>query len=92
MATGLRTVQKRTGRNNVVYVLPCGVPVVLLLMRLCRGPAGWEYSVEAGLGAWVPFERNVHLCRRRRWVRLRVRDKDSKVMEKKKVSIIWSGE
>ena len=48
--------------------------------------AGWEYAVEAGLGTWVPYERNVHLSRRRRWVRLRLRDKDSKISEKKRVS------
>lgn len=49
-------------------------------------PPGWEYSVEAGLGVWLPYERNVHLCRRRRWVRLRKRDKNSKAVENKKVS------
>ena len=47
--------------------------------------SGWEYSVESGIGAWVPYERNVHLSRRRRWVRLRKRDKDSKAVEKRKV-------
>ncbi len=46
---------------------------------------GWEYAVEAGIGAWVPYERNIHLSRRRRWVRTRIRDKDSKAIEKKKV-------
>ncbi|XP_064383023.1 myoferlin-like isoform X2 [Halichondria panicea] len=45
---------------------------------------GWEYAVEAGIGAWVPYERNIHMSRRRRWVRIRVRDKDSKAIEKKK--------
>jgi hypothetical protein len=38
------------------------------------------------MGAWVPYERNVHLSRRRRWARLRIRDKDSKAVEKKRVS------
>ena len=42
--------------------------------------------MEAGLAAWVPYERNIHLSRRRRWVRLRNRDKDSKILEKKRVS------
>ena len=42
--------------------------------------------MEAGLAAWVPYERNVHLSRRCRWVRLRIRDKDSGAIEKKKVS------
>ena len=56
-----------------------------LLPSLPPTLSGWEYSVEAGLGAWVPYERNVHLCRRRRWVRLRKRDKDSKAVEKRKV-------
>ncbi len=47
---------------------------------------GWEYAVEATLGAWCPYERNYHISRRRRWVRKRVRDKDSKAMDKKRVS------
>ncbi len=41
--------------------------------------------MEAGIGAWVPYERNIHMSRRRRWVRIRVRDKDSKAIEKKRV-------
>ena len=44
---------------------------------------GWEYCVEAGLGGWVASERNVHMCRRRRWVRTRNRVHDPKVAEKK---------
>lgn len=48
-------------------------------------PVGWEYAVESGIGTWVPYERNIHLSRRCRWVRLRVRDKDSKAVEKKRV-------
>jgi len=39
--------------------------------------------VEAGLGGWVSSERTIHLCRRRRWVRTRVRVYDPKVAEKK---------
>lgn len=46
---------------------------------------GWEYAEEAGLYDYVPFERNTHLCRRRKWVRVRVRDRDTKAIEKKKV-------
>ena len=44
---------------------------------------GWEYCVEAGLGGWAASERNIHLCRRRRWVRTRVRVHDPKIAEKK---------
>lgn len=44
---------------------------------------GWEYCVEAGLGGWVASERNIHLCKRRRWVRTRIRVHDPKVAEKK---------
>lgn len=32
---------------------------------------GWEYTVEATLGGYGPVERNYHMCRRRRWVRMR---------------------
>ena len=46
---------------------------------------GWEYAIEAGMGNWVPYERNGYLFRRRRWVRLRVRDRNAKVQQKKKV-------
>ena len=42
--------------------------------------SGWEYSFEGG--PWVPYERNFHLYRRRRWVRVRERDKDSKSVGK----------
>ena len=59
--------------------------IVLFNPPLC--PVGWEYAVEAGIGSWVPYERNIHLSRRRRWVRTRVRDKDSKAIEKKRVSV-----
>ena len=41
--------------------------------------------MQATLKAWLPYERNHHISRRRRWVRKRGRDKDSKAMEKKKV-------
>ena len=46
---------------------------------------GWEYAIEAGMGNWVPYERNGYLFRRRRWVRMRIRDKNAKVVQKKKV-------
>lgn len=39
--------------------------------------------MEAGLGGWVSSERTIHLCRRRRWVRTRIRVHDPKVAEKK---------
>ncbi|CAI8014042.1 Myoferlin [Geodia barretti] len=45
---------------------------------------GWEYAIEAGMGNWVPYERNGYLFRRRRWVRMRIRDKNAKVVQKKK--------
>jgi len=48
---------------------------------------GWEYAVEATVGSWCPYERNYHISRRRRWVRKRVRDKDTKAMEKKRVRV-----
>lgn len=44
---------------------------------------GWEYAIEAGIGNWVPYERNGYLFRRRRWVRLRVKDRNA--VKKKKV-------
>lgn len=47
---------------------------------------GWEYAEEASIAAWVPYERNTHLSRRRRWIRLRARDKNSRAIEKKQVS------
>jgi len=53
---------------------------------------GWEYCVEAGLGGWVSFERTIHLCRRRRWVRTRIRVNDPKVAEKKVHSSPQNGE
>ena len=43
--------------------------------------------MEATVGAWCPYERNYHISRRRRWVRKRLRDKDSKAMDKKRVSV-----
>ncbi len=33
--------------------------------------AGWEYTVEATLGGYGPVEKRYHMCRRRRWVRMR---------------------
>ena len=48
---------------------------------------GWEYCVEAGLGGWVSSERNVHMCRRRRWVRTRIRVHDPRIAEKKVKSV-----
>ena len=48
---------------------------------------GWEYTTEAGLNSpYVPFERNIHLNRRRRWIRIRVRNHDTEAIEKKKVN------
>lgn len=44
--------------------------------------------MQATLGAWLPYERNHHISRRQRWVRKRVRDRDSKAMEKKKVRLL----
>ena len=75
----------------LLHSLSPSLPSLLTLsFSLSPTLSGWEYSVEAGLGAWVPYERNVHLCRRRRWVRLRKRDKDSKAVEKRKVFSISS--
>ena len=51
---------------------------------------GWEYAIEAGMGNWVPYERNGYLFRRRRCVRLRVRDRNAKVLQKKKVCVCLS--
>ena len=57
-----------------------------VVLSCIHPPTGWEYTVEAGLNTpYVPFERNIHLSRRRRWVRIRVRDPDSKAVEKKRV-------
>ncbi|KAG1682553.1 Dysferlin [Nymphon striatum] len=39
---------------------------------------GWEYAVEATLGGYSPVEHTYHLCRRRRWVRMRTFIKDLK--------------
>ena len=50
---------------------------------------GWEYCVEAGLGGWQSSERTFHLCRRRRWVRTRIRVSDPKVAEKKVQHLTW---
>ena len=41
--------------------------------------------MEPGIGVWVPYEKNSHFCRRRRWVRTRVRAMDAETMEKKAV-------
>ncbi|XP_074642408.1 myoferlin-like [Tubulanus polymorphus] len=32
---------------------------------------GWEFTVEATLGGYVPVEKTYHMCRRKRWVRAR---------------------
>ena len=37
---------------------------------LCR--AGFEYAVEMSMGGYGPVCKNYHLCRRRRWVRMRL--------------------
>ena len=89
----VHVVRGRIGKIQDCCLLTSLLPSPFLLPSLpppSLPPAlsGWEYSVEAGLGAWVPYERNVHLCRRRRWVRLRKRDKDSKAVEKRKVSAL----
>ena len=68
----------------------CCSSVVFIRVNLCLlmfipTLSGWEYSVNATVGAWCPYERNIHVSRRARWVRRRIRDKDSNVMEKKKV-------
>ncbi|KAL5471556.1 hypothetical protein EMCRGX_G029681 [Ephydatia muelleri] len=44
---------------------------------------GWEYSIEPGSSGYTPIERNVHLCRHRRWVITRLRLTDPKALEKK---------
>ncbi|PAA82420.1 hypothetical protein BOX15_Mlig000471g3 [Macrostomum lignano] len=33
---------------------------------------GWEYTVEASMGGYVPTEKMFHMCRRRRYIRPRV--------------------
>ena len=71
--------------------LQIGYCVANFMYSLCMCE-GWEYAVEAGLGAWVPYERNIHLSRRRRWVRLRLRDKNSKAIEKKRVRTLRSSD
>eukprot|EP00117_Sycon_ciliatum_P005571 scpid7068/ scgid9464/ Myoferlin; Fer-1-like protein 3 len=46
---------------------------------------GYEYTLDPSMAGYVPVERNYHLCRRRRWVRRRVRqltDKQRKKMAK----------
>ena len=48
---------------------------------------GWEYCVEPGIGVWVPYEKNTHFSRRRRWVRTRIRTMDAETMKKKQVSL-----
>ena len=42
--------------------------------------------MQATLGAWVPYERNHHISRRRHWMRKRYRD--SKAMNKKEVKTL----
>ena len=39
------------------------------------------------MGNWVPYERNGYLFRRRRWVRLRVKDRNAKALQKKEVHV-----
>ena len=34
--------------------------------------AGFEYAVEMSMGGYGPVCKNYHLCRRRRWVRMRL--------------------
>lgn len=45
--------------------------------------------MEFGLNkpSYVPSERNIHLSRRRRWVRTRFRDSNSEAVEKKRVRV-----
>ena len=43
---------------------------------------GWQYTVDAEDGPWGPVERNIHITRRRRWVRTRRRIGDPKKDEK----------
>ena len=84
--TGL--LMKKVGRiwNLVLFIVLSNS----LSLSLSLSLAGWEYTVEAGLTTpYVPFERNIHLSRRRRWVRIRVRDPDSKAVEKKRVSYMY---
>ena len=38
----------------------------------------WEYTVKAGSSSWVPYQRNEHHFRRRKWVRLRVVDEETR--------------
>ncbi|XP_064630282.1 myoferlin-like isoform X1 [Lineus longissimus] len=38
---------------------------------------GWEFTVEATLGGYMPVEKTYHMCRRRRWVRSRTLVKDA---------------
>ena len=42
---------------------------------------GWEYCVEATMGGYGAVEKNYHLCRRRRLVRMRKLVKTSQMME-----------
>ena len=49
---------------------------------------GWEYTVEATLGGYGPVEKTYHMCRRRRWLRLRKLVKTSE-MKEEDVSILW---
>ena len=43
---------------------------------------GWQYTVDPEDGPWGPVERNIHIARRRRWVRTRRRLGDPKKEEK----------
>ena len=72
-----RAVDEDGGQENTIF----------LTYKLFECGLGWEYAIEAGTDPWVPYERNVHLCRRRRWVRLRSRDNDSTTLQRKRVCI-----
>ena len=44
--------------------------ITMCEIMLCKY-LGWEYTVEATLGGYGPVEKRYHMCRRRRWVRMR---------------------
>ena len=44
---------------------------------------GYEYCVEATMGGWGPMEKIYHMCRRRRWVRVRIIDPNNPDLAKK---------
>ena len=47
---------------------------------------GYEYCLDQSVGGFVPVEKTYHLCRRRRWVRTRKRNPDSK----QQAAQVWS--